>query len=110
VAEKEVARKVAVKYIKISTNRLGTDAEQVASLIQSIQKEMTAMKSSVQQMNSMWEGPSKEAFVQAFNQDMEDLSTLIKGLSSIQSFETQAKTKYENCEQQVEELVASIRV
>lgn len=101
---------MAVNHIKVSTNRLHTDAEQIGSLIRSMEKESSDMKNSVQQMNHMWEGPSKQAFVNAFYTDMNALDTVIRSLKSIQSFEIQAKTKYETCEQQVEQLVSSIHV
>lgn len=101
---------MAVNYIKVSTNRLNVDAQQIESLIGSMKKEMGNMKNSVKQLNSMWEGVSKKAFVQAFNDDMTALASVIDSLSAIRNFETETKNKYENCEKQVAQLVDSIRV
>lgn len=96
--------------IKVSTTRLGNDANQVSSLIRSMEKEINSMKTSVNQMNQMWTGTAKEAFVKAFNDDMNAAAGVIKELKSLQSFETQAKTKYEQCESQITGIINSIRV
>lgn len=96
--------------IKINTIRLNSDANEIASRITSLTQEMNALKQSVNQMNSMWTGEAKNAFVAAFNNDMKALETMIKDIESIHTYETNAKTKYENCERQVEQLVNSIRV
>ena len=95
--------------IKINTTRLNTDATEIAARIASLKKEMAAMKDSVNQMNNMWTGQAKNAFVKAFNDDMNALNTMIGNIESIHRFETNAKTKYENCERQVEQLVNSIK-
>ena len=95
--------------IKINTTRLNTDANEIASRITSLKKEMEAMKQSVNQLNNMWTGEAKNAFVNAFNDDMNALTTLINNINSIHTFESNAKTKYENCEKQVQELVNSMK-
>ncbi len=95
--------------IKVNTTRLNADANEVAARISSLKKEMAAMKQSVNQMNSMWTGEAKNAFVQAFNDDMNALNTLINNFEAIHRFEVNAKTKYDNCERQVEQLVNSIK-
>lgn len=101
---------MSANHIKVSTNRLNADAQQMGSMIGSMKKEMENMKDSVKQLNNMWEGLSKKAFVQAFNDDMTALTAVIDSLNEIRTFETEAKSIYENCEKQVAQLVDSIRV
>lgn len=96
--------------IKVNTTRLGTDAESVKSNIQKIKKSMEDMKKDVTQLDSMWDGPTSEAFKKAFQDDMNALNTIIKNLEQIYNFETTAKSKYESCERQVASKVSGIRV
>ena len=95
--------------IKINTTRLNMDANEVAARIASLRKEMDAMKTSVDQLNKMWTGEAKAAFTAAFNDDINALNTIISSIDSIHKYETNAKTKYENCEKQVEQLVSGIK-
>lgn len=96
--------------IRINTNRLNNDANDIYNRIQAMKKEMDTMKGDVQAMNSMWEGESKNAFVEAFDTDMTALATMINNIEAIYRFETNAKTKYENCEDKVAQLIADIKV
>ena len=89
------------KKIKISTVRLGNDAEQVNRLIQSMEKELIV---------TMWEGDAKNSFVSVFQDDMVIAKELMKMLKALQISETRAKTEYEKCEYQIGEIINSIRV
>lgn len=101
---------MAANEIRVNTNRLGTDADRVNALIKNMEKAINEMKNSVSQMNQMWEGEAKNAFVTAFNDDMNAAADVIEELKSLQTFEAQAKTEYEKSERQIMELVNSIRV
>lgn len=101
---------MANKKFKISTNRLGRDSEQIIRLIQNMEKEINNMQTSVGQMNTMWEGVSKQAFVQAFTDDMRAASDVLKELKALYNYEVQAKNSYEHCENQVGGLIANMRV
>ena len=96
--------------LKINTGRLGSDAGQVKTLKDKMEKELTSMKSEIDAMNSMWQGPAKQEFVKAFEDDRSAAAEVIRELKSLQGFETQAKDKYEKCEHQVSSLVDSIRI
>lgn len=96
--------------IRVTTNRLENDAEKLASLISSMETQLENMKASINQLNQMWEGNAKTAFMTAFEDDRRAAEGVLKELKSLQNYEAQAKTKYENCEKQIENLVNSIRV
>lgn len=96
--------------LKVSTNRLNSDANQISSLIKAMEKELSNMKTSVNQMNQMWEGMTKEAFVKAFHDDQTAAEDVIKELKALQSFEVEAKNKYEQCEKQITALINAIRI
>lgn len=97
-------------YIKMNTSRLKGDAESIAGLLQGIKTELENMKQSVTQLDSMWDGPGSEAFKKVFWDDMNAMTELLKNLDSMHSYEVNAKTKYESCENKVGTIVAGIRI
>lgn len=99
-----------VKYIKVNTARLDTDAQSVADDIAKMKTQMKKMKVSVKQLDAMWDGTSSEAFKKAFQDDMKALDIILGNLQSLHSYEVTAKSKYDTCEKKVSELVAGIRV
>ena len=96
--------------IVVNTNRLGQDAESVETYIAKIKKQITEMKSSVSDLDAMWDGPSSEAFKKAFQQDMKAMNVIIKGLEGLHKYEDTAKRKYEDCEKKVSSLISEIKV
>lgn len=96
--------------IKVNTARLNSDSSQVGECIQAMKTGMEKMKTSVSQLNSMWEGDGKEAFSKAFQDDMNLLNTIIMSLEKFQQKEMEARQKYDNCENKVGGLISGIRV
>ena len=96
--------------IKINTNRLQSDAEQVNNCIAQMKAEMEKMQESVTRMDQMWDGDGSEAFKAAFASDMKMLSSMIQNLKKVYQFEQTAKSKYNSCEQKVAEMIHNIRV
>ncbi len=96
--------------IKVNTSRLGSDADKVQSSISQMRKQMETMKVQVSQLDKMWDGPSSEAFKNAFHDDMNMLNTILKNLDKIYKFEVNAKKKYEKCEKQVGSIISGIHV
>ena len=101
---------MAANIIRVNTNRLHNDAEQVNACINNMKSEMKKLKESSAQLDAMWDGPSSEAFKAAFADDLAALNTILGNLQKIYSYENTAKTKYEACENKVSSFVASIRV
>lgn len=97
-------------HIKINISRLDSDSKQIEGLIKSMENELNNMESSVNRLNKMWEGKSKEMFTSCFHQEMETAREVMKVLRDIQKFERTAKKRYENCERKAIELVNSIRI
>lgn len=86
------------------------DAESVEQCIQNIQTEMEHMKSSVAEMNTMWEGPGKEEFNRTFLTDMEAATVMIRNLQTIYTYETTAISEYQICERDVASMIEEIRI
>lgn len=99
-----------MSVIKVDTNRLNSDAGQIQNSIRRMEAVMSNLKSDIAQLDCMWDGPSSEAFKKVFNNDIAALSSLITNFQQIYNYETNAKHKYEKCENRVISLVGRIRV
>ena len=95
---------------KVNTDRLNKDAEQVWKLVISMREALDSMSERVKALNGMWEGVSKDAFVKAFSEDESAAINVLKRLESFYQQEVLAKSNYENCENQVADLVANMRI
>lgn len=96
--------------IKVDTNRLNSDAGQIQNSIRRIETAMSNLKSSISQLDRMWDGPSSETFKHAFNNDMAALSSLLSNFRYIYNYEIDAKQKYEQCENRAINLVEGIHI
>lgn len=96
--------------IKVNTSRLNSDSSQISECIRAMKTEMDKMKTSVSQLDTMWDGESSEAFKNTFNGDMEAMSQIISTLEKFQQDEMNAKKKYDSCESRVGSLISGIRV
>lgn len=96
--------------IKVNTTRLNSDQITVELDIKKIKNEINNLKTTVNQLYGMWDGPAKEAFKQAVSDDMEAINTVIKNLEKITSFEEEAKKKYESCEKNVSGLISGMKI
>lgn len=96
--------------IAVDTRKLGNDADDVGTYIKNIKKQIEDMKTSVSELDAMWDGPSSEAFRKTFNKDMKAMEDVIEGLEDLKKYEDQAKKKYEKCEDKVAELISEIKI
>lgn len=99
-----------MEKIRVNTNRLKNDSDQVSEGITKMKSEMSKMIESVTQLDKMWDGPSSEAFAQVFQDDMNALNMLLDNLDKIYKYETTAKSKYDTCENGISQLIAGIQV
>ena len=96
--------------IKINTNSLKSDATSIGTSIQNMSRSLSNLKSDMQKLDSMWDGPASETFKAAYNSDISMLNNVISNLKKINNFETTACKKYKSCEQKVGSIVSSIKV
>jgi WXG100 family type VII secretion target len=101
---------MAVNEIKVNTVALKNDADDVAGCIKAMESELEKMATSIAQLSSMWEGPTKMVFDKQFEADREAASDIIKELKLLNDYEEMAKNRYNQCEKKIEEIIASIKV
>ena len=95
--------------IRINTARLAADAAQIQRLVYAIQ-EAEAIRQSVRELDTMWEGAGKEAFQQAFQEDMELVQEAVNSIQELCDYDTNALQQYEQCSRKLAVLVADIKV
>lgn len=92
---------MAATIFKVNTSRLNSDAGNVHATATQINKQLAALQQRVTELDAMWDGPSHQAFHQAFMDDLTALSTMIANLEKLYQYEVNAKEKYETCENRV---------
>ncbi len=95
--------------IRVHTDRLGADAERIQGCIEAVARQVDEMKQSVAALERMWEGPGREAFHQAFREDMEAAENAVAGMKEIYAYDRNAKQQYEQRERKIAALIAEIR-
>ena len=102
-------RKSEVADFKVSTGRLGRDAETIEGYVRQIKNSLNELISYAGELSGMWKGPASEAFNKAVNDDLEALSTMTANLDKVHGYGNTAKEKYERCEAQVSDVVSGMR-
>ena len=95
--------------IRVDTGQLKRDADSVGNLIRTMERQITDIQAEISQMNTMWTGTAKNSFVKAVADDIKAAREVLAELKSLQSFESQARTKYDQCEQEVSALVDALK-
>lgn len=101
---------MAIKQIATNTNTLDRDTDYLENLLRQIRGEIDGMYDAVRVLNTMWEGPANEAFVRQFNGDCANMQAFCEAVEALIRCMRNARTAYNRAEQQVDSLVASIRI
>lgn len=96
--------------LKISTESLGSDIEKISTSIRNIRAYMTVIRNAAVSLNSMWEGPSKQAFIQQINSDCENMESLLKTIAEYKNALENANTQYREVSGNIESYINSIRL
>lgn len=96
--------------IRVSTSRIGSDAESLGRYAQLLRENLTKLFDGIQSLNSMWEGDAHNEFVRSAADDKERMENLIQKIEEIKIKFDEAKQEYEKCESTVANEVASIQV
>lgn len=99
-----------LEKLEVETIRLNTDVENMTEYLDKIKKAKDAMETNIVNLNSMWDGEAKVAFVEQCNYDIETLSSIISEVDSFIKKWSIAKKKYDDCEMQVGNLINDIKV
>ncbi len=95
---------------EVNMQTLGTDITAMENVVGDIRNDMVHMFDQVTEMDSMWDGPANEAFVQQFMLDKEMFEELCRSVDKVLESMTEANISYKNCEEQVGETINSIKI
>lgn len=96
--------------IEINIAVLKRDIEEMKAEAAILKKLMEDTYSQVRELDSMWDGPSNEAFNQAFRADHEQFKGLLETIDGLISYMERARDEYLRCEAAVSRQVDEIRV
>lgn len=98
------------REIAVDTGILVSDIENLQEQLNLIKGDLDKMYDSVNLLDSMWDGPSNEAFVAHFRQDKEDMSSLCNTVQELINCLSFARQEYDRCENEVNGIVSSIPI
>jgi WXG100 family type VII secretion target len=98
------------REIAVNTSTLASDIETLQEQLDMVKKDINDMYGAVQTLDSMWDGPANEAFKTQFRQDYKDMQELCKTVQQIIKCMKYAKKEYNVCENEVNDIVASIQI
>lgn len=101
---------MAVHEIAVNTSRLSQDVEEMEYALRRIENQMDSMFDSVNQLDTMWDGPANDAFYIQFAADYEQMRELCRILRELIECCRFAGTEYISCENAVNGIVNAIRI
>ncbi|MBQ4528378.1 MAG: WXG100 family type VII secretion target [Clostridia bacterium] len=96
--------------IAIQTNPLRRDAESMAEEVARLRKNMSSMNDAITSMNSMWQGAAHNAFVTQYASDYQKMTEVCQALDNIIECLNYAAAKYDECDNNVKNIVNSIKI
>lgn len=101
---------MAMNIIEVNTATLKSDVSAIESELKNVIGEADKLDGILFQLETMWEGPAKQAFFAAVRDDLGRLRELVKAMQTLTSKTGEAREEYDKCENAVAQIVASIRV
>lgn len=96
--------------IRINTKTLQNDTVSIQKYLKQVKKKIQDMQNDVEEMNQMWSGEANKSFNKTFNDDINAILAVCKSIEGIISYENTANTEYNNCENKVASMIASMNV
>lgn len=96
--------------IRVNTVSLTRTREEVINKLEDINRQIETLYQELQALGGMWEGAAHQVYQNDFNSELRSLQNLCNDLKGIASYEGNAITEYNNCENKVASLVAGIKV
>jgi len=101
---------MAGKVIEVNTNTLRSDVSEIDGELRAILKCADRLKTTLTQLEGMWDGNAKQAFSAAVQDDLRRLKELVKAMQGLTTRTGEAREEYDKCESAVSQIIASIRV
>jgi len=101
---------MAISSIEISTERLQEDIRRMSECQQEAERQTKRMFETMQELDSMWDGPANQAFQAQFTADHQTMEELCREVRSLISCMEFARKEYDQCESAVYDAVAALHI
>lgn len=97
-------------YIEIDTGVLQGDIGTMNSNVRELRQRISELEGEEAELSSMWIGAANAAFRKQFAVDMEFMKEVAETVDKLIACMEFAKKEYDKCENEVGDLIASIRI
>lgn len=101
---------MAGSIISVNTSTLKGTVSDISAEIAGLKNDVNMLKITSAVLSGMWDGPAKNAFVSAVNDDIRLLEDLIKAIDKFTERTDTSRAEYDKCENAVAGIIAAIRV
>ena len=98
------------KLLEVNTGTLRNDVNEIQGELRGIRNEMSNLRSAASSLGSTWEGDAKIAFMEALQDDMNRLESLVNAIDQFTDRTEESRVAYEKCENAVSQAVSSMKV
>lgn len=107
---KNASNNQSANYLKINSNQLLSDADDMSFEIEEILREVRSVYDEVQALGAMWQGTASDKFAKSFGDEYTKINEYLTELKKCVDHVKVSAEDYNSCEQQVYSMVDSIRV
>lgn len=97
-----------INYIEVNIQTLEKDANMFEERLSFVKNDIKTMLESIVELDAMWQGQAKQAFLQQFQLDKNMLEETVEMLEGILDSIREAVSQYKNCENQVSSEIDSL--
>ena len=101
---------MAITYLEIDTGQLNRDIGELDENINKATKTLTEMVQEMEELNSMWQGQANMAFRAQFQNDNVLMQELLQEMQKLEECMRYASSEYVKCENEVKDMVDSIKI
>lgn len=99
-----------MREIAVDRRQLALDTDRMQETVTALRKEMQALRQDMEELNAMWTGPANAIFRMQFEADQEMLEGICKTVDALIDCCIYADREYNDCANEVYEIVASIQI
>lgn len=101
---------MAVNEIEMNTSTLAGDIETLEQAAAQLESQMKKMFQSIEELDTMWDGPANEVFNQQFQLDYQFCEEMCGVLRDLIGSLNHAREEYDKCEQNIDSLIRTIQI
>ena len=101
---------MSITHIEVDTAELNVDIRALEVKVRQLQQKEKAMEQTVNELETMWKGPAKEAFSRQFRKDCQRFKDICDVLEELISCLEHARDEYDKCEDRIGDRIASIHI